>query len=190
MGSDFQLMVDVAYAWPSAEHALVVLEQLAPYNVFFLETPINIDDVDGYALLAERWPIRIAAGEWQNTHWELEDLAQRGKLAVLQPDVGRVGGFTEAVKVCRIAERLDRLIVPHCSKSMIGIAASAQLAATPEACPYVEFLPPALSESPLRRDLVHEEFELVDGAILLSDQLGLGVTLDRDALDRFAQAAA
>ncbi len=125
VGPELTLMVDVAYAWPSADHALSVLRQLAPHDLFFVETPINIDDLAGYALLGEQSPIRIAAGEWQNTHWEFLDLADRGKLHVLQPDVGRVGGFSEARKVLRIAEERGRLIVPHCWKSMIGIAASA-----------------------------------------------------------------
>ena len=187
LGPDFTFMVDVAYAWPSAEHALGVIEQLAPYDIYFLETPIDIDDVEGYAWLAERSPIRIAAGEWQNTHWEFLELAERGKLAVLQPDVGRVGGFTEGRKVCQIAERLGRMVVPHCWKSMIGIAASAHLVATTTSCPYLEFLPAELSESPLRRELVCEEFSLSDGAIHLSDRPGLGIELNRDALARYRQ---
>jgi L-alanine-DL-glutamate epimerase-like enolase superfamily enzyme len=186
VGPEFTLMVDVAYAWPSAEHALRVIEKLAEHDLFFLETPIDIDDLAGHAWLAERSPVRIAAGEWQNTHWEFLDLADRGKLAVLQPDVGRVGGFSEARKVCRMAEERGRLIVPHCWKSMIGIAASAHLAAATTVCPYIEFLPAELAESPLRRELVREEFELVDGAITLSDKPGLGIELDRDALARYA----
>ena len=91
--------------------------------------------------LHERSPIRIAAGEWQNTRFEFLDLADRGQLDVLQPDVGRVGGFTEAMRVCRIAADRNRLIVPHCWKSGIGIAASAHLAAACDCCPYIEFLP-------------------------------------------------
>jgi L-rhamnonate dehydratase len=190
VGRDFTLMVDVAYAWPSAEQALSVLERLAPHDLFFLETPIDIDDLEGYATLAEQSPIRIAAGEWQNTHWEFLDLADRGGLDVLQPDVGRVGGFTEARKVCRIAEARNRLIVPHCWKSAIGIAASAHLAAATTACPYIEFLPAELSESALRTELVVNEFPLVDGTIRLPDKPGLGITLNRDALSRFAASAA
>jgi L-alanine-DL-glutamate epimerase-like enolase superfamily enzyme len=188
VGTEMTLMVDVAYAWPTAERALGVIERLAPFDLYFLETPIDIDDLAGYALLAERSPVRIAAGEWQNTHWEFLELAERGQLAVLQPDVGRVGGFTEARQVCAIAQERGRLIVPHCWKSMIGIAASAQLAAatSPAVCPYFEFLPAALSESPLRRELVRHEFELVDGAIQLSDSAGLGIELNREALARYA----
>jgi L-alanine-DL-glutamate epimerase-like enolase superfamily enzyme len=186
VGPDMTLMVDVAYAWPSAEHALEVLRQLAPYDLFFLETPIDIDDLAGYAALAEHSPIRIAAGEWQNTHWEFLDLADRGKLHVLQPDVGRVGGFSEARKVLRIAEERGRLIVPHCWKSMIGIAASAHLAAATTVCPYIEFLPTELAESPLRRELVRGEYTMVDGQIRLDDRPGLGIELNREAFVRFA----
>ena len=123
VGPDLVLMVDVAYAWPDARTALGVIERLAPYNLYFVETPIDIDDLDGYAFLHDRSPIPIAAGEWQNTHFEFLDLADRGCIDVLQPDVGRVGGFTEALRVCRIAADRDRLIVPHCWKSGIGIAA-------------------------------------------------------------------
>src|SRR5690606_29508092 len=82
VGPDFVMMVDVAYCWPNAKVALRVLEQMAPYNLFFVETPIDIDDLDGYAYLSQHSPIPIAAGEWQNTHWEFLDLADRGKLNV------------------------------------------------------------------------------------------------------------
>jgi L-alanine-DL-glutamate epimerase-like enolase superfamily enzyme len=188
MGGDYTLMVDVAYAWPSAQYALGVLESLAPYDLFFVETPIDIDDLEGYAILADHSPIRIAAGEWQNTHWEFLDLADRGRLAVLQPDVGRVGGFTEARAVCRIAEQRGRLIVPHCWKSAVGISASAHLAAATSVCPYIEFLPAELSESPLRRELVAGELPVVDGLLRLSEKPGLGIELNRDALARFAES--
>ena len=71
-------MVDVAYAWPDAATALGVIERLAPYRIAFIETPIDIDDLEGYAFLHDRSPIPIAAGEWQNTHFEFLDLADRG----------------------------------------------------------------------------------------------------------------
>jgi L-alanine-DL-glutamate epimerase-like enolase superfamily enzyme len=185
VGPDFVLMVDVAYAWPDARTALGVIERLAPYDLFFIETPIDIDDLEGYAYLHERSPIPIAAGEWQNTHFEFLDLADRGMLDVLQPDVGRVGGFTEALRVDQIAARRGRQIVPHCWKSGIGIAASAHLAAASKCCPYFEFLPLELAESPLRRELVVEDLPIAGGCITLPDRPGLGLTLNREALEKY-----
>jgi L-alanine-DL-glutamate epimerase-like enolase superfamily enzyme len=78
-----------------------------------------------------------------------------------------------------------RLVVPHCWKTGIGIAASAHLCFANAHCPYIEFLPSALSESALRRDLVREELELVDGQIALPHKPGLGIELNMDAMERF-----
>ena len=124
VGPELVLMVDVAYAWPDAATALEVIERLAPYRIAFIETPIDIDDLEGYAFLHARSPIAIAAGEWQNTRFEFLDLADRGLVDVLQPDVGRVGGLTEALRVCRIAADRGRAVVPHCWKTGLGIAAA------------------------------------------------------------------
>jgi L-alanine-DL-glutamate epimerase-like enolase superfamily enzyme len=179
------LMLDVAYAWPDAPAALEVMERLAPFDLYFVETPIDVDDLDGYAFLHARSPIPIAAGEWQNTRFEFLDLADRGLVDVLQPDIGRVGGFTEALKVCTIAGDRDRLIVPHCWKSGIGIAASVHLAASCDHCPYIEFLPLELAESPLRRELLVQDFAVVDGMITVSDSPGLGIELNRDVLRKY-----
>jgi L-alanine-DL-glutamate epimerase-like enolase superfamily enzyme len=188
VGPDLVLMVDVAYAWPSARAALPIIERLAKHGILFVETPIDTDDLDGYAFLHDHSPIPIAAGEWQNTHFEFLDLADRGKVDVLQPDVGRVGGFTEAIKVNQIAARRGRKIVPHCWKSGIGIAASAHLAAASSCCPYIEFLPPELAESSLRKELLVEELPMVGGQITLPSKPGLGITLNRNALEKFRVA--
>ncbi|MGE3819872.1 MAG: mandelate racemase/muconate lactonizing enzyme family protein, partial [Isosphaeraceae bacterium] len=114
VGPSTVLMVDVAYAWPDARSALKVIERLVPFNLYFLETPIDVDDLDGHAFLRERSPIPIAVGEWQNTRFEFLDLADRGKVEILQPDVGRVGGLTEAWRDNTIARERDLRIVPHC----------------------------------------------------------------------------
>ncbi len=183
------MMVDVAYCWSDAKRALPVLKRIDHYDPFFLETPLNIDDLDGYRFLHEHSPIRIAAGEWQNTHWEFLDLADRGKLDVLQPDVGRVWRVVlrSSKRVCQIAEDRGRLIVPHCWKSAIGIAASAHLCAATAVCPFIEFLPAELSESVLRGELVAEELSMEDGKIRVAAEGGTsGIELNMNAVRRFS----
>jgi L-alanine-DL-glutamate epimerase-like enolase superfamily enzyme len=86
-----------------------------------------------------------------------------------------------------LAEARHLWIVPHCWKTAIGIAASAHLAVANPICQYVEFLPAELSESPLRRELVLEELPLVDGFVQVPDKPGLGIELNRDALEAFAE---
>jgi L-alanine-DL-glutamate epimerase-like enolase superfamily enzyme len=185
VGPDFTLMVDAVYSWNNAKEALRTINRLEPYDVFFVETPLQVDDHDGYAFLHDHSPIRIATGELQNSRFEFLELLDRAKVDVVQPDVGRVGGLTEARRVCDMAADRGRLVVPHCWKTGIGIAASAHLCFANAHCPYIEFLPSALSESALRRDLVREELELVDGQIALPHKPGLGIELNMDAMERF-----
>jgi L-alanine-DL-glutamate epimerase-like enolase superfamily enzyme len=188
-GPDFAIMVDVAYAWDSVEHAAQVLETWAEYDVFFVETPLWIDDLEGYAELSRRSPFPIAAGEWQATRFEFLDLMDRGGIEIVQPDVGRVGGLTEARRVCELARARDRRVVPHGWKTGITVAATAQLAAVTPHMPFFEFLPPDVAESRLRRQLVADELVLADGKLPLPQRPGLGVELNRDALAEFEEAA-
>jgi L-alanine-DL-glutamate epimerase-like enolase superfamily enzyme len=189
VGPEFTIMVDVAYAWDAEERALGVIESWAEHDVFFVETPLWADDLDGYAALASRSPIPIAAGEWLATRFEFLDLMDRGRVHVVQPDVGRVGGLTEARRVCDLAAKRERLVVPHGWKTGITVAATAQLAAVTPHMPFFEFVPQDVAESALRRELVLDELELVDGRLALPHKPGLGVELNRDALERFTEAA-
>ena len=185
VGPDFIMMVDVCYCWTNAKEALRTIARMEPYDPFFLETPLQLDDLDGHAFLHDHLPIRIAAGELQNGRFEFLDLMDRGKVDVAQPDVGRVGGLTEARRVCDMAADRARLIVPHCWKTGIGIAASAHLCAATAHCPYIEFLPAPLSEAPLRRELVVEELQLVDGRVPLPVKPGLGIELNWDVVEKY-----
>jgi L-alanine-DL-glutamate epimerase-like enolase superfamily enzyme len=189
VGTDFTIMVDVAYAWASVERALEVIESWVDYDVFFVETPLWPDDLEGYAELAQRSPIKIAAGEWLATRFEFLDLMDRGLVHVAQPDVGRVGGLTEARRVCELAAQRDRLIVPHGWKTGITIAATAHLAAVTPHMPFFEFVPQSMAESALRRELVLDELELSNGMLALPQRPGLGIELNREALERFEEAA-
>ena len=187
VGADFTLMVDVQYAWPNADTALRTLRDWEELDVYFIETPLPVDDLEGMARLAAESPVDTAAGEWLATRHEFADLMDRGGVHVAQPDVGRVGGITEALRVCDMAAERGRRIVPHCWKTGIGIAASAHLAAVTAHCPFIEFLPAELTDSQLRQHLVQEDLQIVDGEVRVPNKPGLGIELDMDALRRFEQ---
>ena len=189
IGADVALLVDVQYAFPDAETALAVLRDWEAFDLYFVETPLWPDDLDGYRRLADEQPIPIASGEWLTTRFEHLDLMRRGKVAIAQPDIGRVGGLTEARRVCDLAAEHGVRIVPHLWKTGISIAAAAHLAAATAHCDYIEYLPAELSASPLRKDLTSDELRMVDGVIALPTRPGLGVEIDRDALEAYAEEA-
>jgi L-rhamnonate dehydratase len=157
----------------------------ADEDIYFIETPLPSDDIDGYAKLAQASPVRVAAGEWLNTRFEFRELIDRNALDVIQPDVGRVGGLTEACRVAATARDRGLTVVPHCWKSAIGIAASAHLAAVSPTCTFIEFLPRELADSRLRRELCSEELPVENGHIPLPSRPGLGISLNEEALRTF-----
>jgi L-alanine-DL-glutamate epimerase-like enolase superfamily enzyme len=81
------------------------------------------------------------------------------------------------------------IMVPHLWKTGLSIAAAVHLAAATRNCPYIEYLPPELSESSLRRELLTREPVMAAGQVTLPDSPGLGIELNRDAMHRFAEAA-
>jgi L-alanine-DL-glutamate epimerase-like enolase superfamily enzyme len=182
VGPDMTLMVDVAYCWRDWKEALRAIEMFAGEDIYFIETPLPSDDIEGYAKLTQASPMRVALGEWQQTRFEFLEYMNRDALDVVQPDVGRVGGLTEARRVAMLARDRGLLVVPHCWKSAIGIAASAHLAAISPTCTFIEFLPRELADSRLRRELCSEELPMVDGRIPLPTGPGLGITVDDAAL--------
>ena len=84
--------------------------------------------------LVDAAPMPIACGEWLATRFEFEELLDVGKMQVVQPDVGRVGGIGEAKIVCDMAKARGRSIVPHCWKTGISISATAHLAFVTSHC--------------------------------------------------------
>jgi L-alanine-DL-glutamate epimerase-like enolase superfamily enzyme len=189
VGDDFVLMVDCQYAFPDADQCLAVIRAWQDFDLFFVETPLPSDDLAGYARLAREQPIPIAAGEWLTTRFEFAPLIREGRIRVAQPDIGRVGGLTEALRVSKMAQAEGVIVIPHLWKTGISIAAAVHLAAVTSNCPYIEYLPAELSESPLRRELLTIEPSMESGEIAVPTAPGLGIELNRDALARFAEAA-
>jgi L-alanine-DL-glutamate epimerase-like enolase superfamily enzyme len=189
IGADITLMVDVQYLWEDAATCLSVVKDWAEFRPYFLETPIWSDNLREMAKLAEAAPMPIAFGEWLATRFEFEELLDRGKVQIAQPDVGRVGGIGEAKIVCDMARERGRTIVPHCWKTGISISATAHLAFVTDHCAYIEYLPAQLCHERLRRELAEEELVLDDdGTIPLPVKPGLGVDVDWDVVQRYKVA--
>lgn len=189
IGPDIAMMVDVQYAFPDADSCLDVIRDWAGFNLTFLETPLMTDDLEQYRRLSEEQPIPIAAGEWAATHYELSDLMKRAGVQVIQPDIGRVGGFTEVLKTVPIARANYCRIVPHAWKTGIAIQAAAHLATVSPECAFIEFLPRALCSSQLRKELTLTEPDLKEGLIPIPVGPGLGLMLNWDVIARFEESA-
>ncbi|MGO8786290.1 MAG: enolase C-terminal domain-like protein [Terriglobia bacterium] len=61
------------------------------------------EDFDGYHRLCDSTSLRIAAGEQDVGRWTFRRLIWEASLDVLQPDISRVGGLTEAKRIAYMA---------------------------------------------------------------------------------------
>jgi len=138
VGEDRDLMIDVGYRWKSCNDALWALERIEDDKLFFVETPLHTDDLDGLARLADATTTPVAAGEFLQTRHEFRDLMDRGHADVIQPDVGRVGGLTEAMRCARMAVERGVTCVPHAWKTGLTVAATRHFGAVAPNCPAVE----------------------------------------------------
>lgn len=183
LGANVDLMIDAGICYDTVT-ALRRAHQFAEYDPFWLEEPLHPDNIEGYARLAAASPIRIAAGEQETTLAGFQALLDAG-LAVIQPDVARVGGLSQAIQIGRMAVQRHRLCVNHSYKTGISIAASLHLLA---ALPNATLLEYCVEQSPLRQTLTRETFPVVDGYVAVPQEPGLGVTLDEDVIARYRVA--
>lgn len=186
LGDGMTFMIDVGYRWLDSKAAIWTIRQLEDCNLYFVETPLRMDDLDGHARLAEAVTTRIAGAELLASRWEALDLMDRGKVDVIQPDIGRAGGITESLRIARLAGDRGLLCTPHGWKSGLTIAAEIHLSAAAPNVPFIEFMVPELWPSVIRRDLVLPEFKPKHGVIDLPKTSGLGVRLNEEVMKRLS----
>lgn len=174
IGDDIDLMVDIGHTW-DAQQAIRMAKRFEEFNVYWIEEPLPPDDHKGYAALADAADIYIAAGEQESGRLAYERLIRDAHLDILQPDLGRCGGLTEAKKIAYMAYDNNKKVVPHAFKTGILVAASTHFVAS---MPHGFLLEYTMSESPLARQLVANPVEFKDGYVHLPNRPGLGIEID------------
>lgn len=185
-GDAVEIMLDVGFGWNDADHAIEMARRIERHRLAWIEEPLHPDDLDGYAKLANAVDVPIAAGEENVTRYEFEELMDRGAIDVVQPDVTRCGGLTEARRIAEMARVRGKLCVPHAWSTGIISAASLHLIATIPNAAYLEY---CIRPNPLNTGLVERPVEVVDGVAHVPSGPGLGIDLVETQLRAFAVAA-
>ncbi len=183
VGDGVDVLIDAGQVW-DWKTALKRARQFAEFRPFWLEEPLRPGDLRGYAKLTAESPLPIAAGEAEARLDAFERLVSHGGLDWVQPDPGRCG-ISTMVEVGRMAHRRHARVVNHSFKSGITIAASLHALA---AVPGGEMFEYCMSESPLRHDLTHERFDVVDGYVTAPEGPGLGVTINAETVEKYRVA--
>jgi L-rhamnonate dehydratase len=185
VGAETTLMIDCGYRWHDWRDALWTLSRVEECDLYFVEAALQHDDLDGHARLAARIEPRVGGMEFGATVWEAREWLERGRVDVLQPNIGRGGGLTEIRKIAALANIHGAVVVPHGWKTGLTQAVSRHFQAATPNVPFIEMFHPDLYPSVLRRELTRPEPEIVEGRIALPTDPGLGVELVPEAAERY-----
>lgn len=185
LGPDVALLVDPGWMVNrSAQDAVELCEALEPYDIFWLEDFLHPECYDGYAKVkAAGVKTRLAGGEQEATAWGFRELIQRGGIDVVQPDLTRCGGFTQARKIAWEAEYAGVDVCPHAWLTDLLTAASLHFNAI---LPRALFLEYNVCDNPMLRKIIRNPVRMdADGFIPVPQGPGLGIEVDENAVARF-----
>ena len=178
LGDDVAIYVDANNGY-YAKQAIYMAREFEQLQVGWFEEPVLADDVQGLAEVRQAVNIPVATGEHEYTKYGFKELIARGGADIVQPDVGRVGGVTEWMKVAHMAHAFNLPVAPHA----VQLVHLHLACATPN-LKVVEYLGTSLecddiwyAETPAPVDGMWSPFP---------DRPGLGLELDPAAVERWA----
>lgn len=182
-GDEVDIMIDIGkrYRLKSAVYVAKALEQL---NIYWLEEPLPAEDYIGYKRLTESTSMRIATGEEESGRLAFSRLINETHVDVIQPDMSRCGGLTEAKKIATMAADANILCVPHAFKTGVLVAASIHLIAAIPHAPFLEF---SVTESAIRKELLVNPFKQKNGFVEVPQGPGLGIELNTDIIKKYGK---
>lgn len=169
VGPQVLLMIDANQSW-IIDEAIRRLKMLEAYDLAWIEEPLLATDIQGFVLLGQHTHIPRAGGESLYSPASFYDYVRQAALEILQPDVVRVGGITNAMKICHLAETANLRVAPHVSPEL-----STTIAAAIPNSMIVEYIPQM--EPVLKRPL-----QIKDGYAIPPATPGHGIEFDDDAL--------
>jgi L-alanine-DL-glutamate epimerase-like enolase superfamily enzyme len=177
VGDDVALAFDVNNGY-TAHKAIQVGRYLQDHlAIAWYEEPTPQYDYGAMRQVAEALDVPVSAGEHEYTRWQFRDLLLHGRPDIVQPDLVKCGGFTEARKIAALCEAWSKPIVVHNTQPTIGTAASLHFCAASSNALYPQEF---TGHRDALRALFRNELEFVDGHLRVPDEPGLGLEVDEE----------
>ncbi|MET0172436.1 MAG: mandelate racemase/muconate lactonizing enzyme family protein [Agrobacterium vaccinii] len=190
VGPDVRIMIDANHGYDALE-AIEVGKALAPLGIDWFEEPVVPEQLEAYQAVRAGQPIPVAGGETWHGRYGMRAPLENRVVDILQPDLAGAGGFSETKRIVDLASLYGVRVVPHVWGTGVAIAAALQLMAslTPDPArrnprpPILEF---DRTENPYRQAVLTSPLDHVDGVVQIPDGPGLGIEINRDALEKYA----
>ena len=185
LGKDGKLMVDANQAW-TAKTAKEIIEEIALFDLEWIEEPILADRPnDEWYSLAEITDIPLAAGENISGEDSFSRLVTEKYLGVIQPDLAKWGGLTQAVPLAKKIITAKKQYCPHFLGGGIGLLASAHALAAVGGTGLLEV---DCNPNPLRTNVVQDFFDTSLSVMKLGNQPDIGIVPDLNAISKYRVA--
>jgi 2-dehydro-3-deoxyphosphogalactonate aldolase len=161
----------------TAAGAIRLAKRLEPYDPLWLEEPVPPDAPEEMAKVARATSIPVATGERLTTKYDFARLLRAGAAAILQMNLGRVGGILEAKKIAAMAEIDHVQIAPHLYCGPIVGAANIQIATC---SPNFLILESIETWGGFHTEILKSPIRFEEGHVIPSTAPGLGVELNED----------
>ncbi len=183
LGPDLGIMVDANQSY-SYHDVLKTANELAAFDLTFLEEPLPINDLDGMASLVQNTATPIAAGENYYTRYEFREVIARRAVNIIQPDIIHAGGIAETKKVASMALAHNIPLAPHIHAT-VGVPASIHLLASCSNTLAAEYITSGGSYD--LRLAMFGDCCLVDkdGYVPVPQEPGLGIRMNEEIFERF-----
>lgn len=188
-GSEMRLMADGNHGYGVLE-AVEFGRRAAEYGLDWFEEPVVPEHLAAYREVRARQPIPVAGGETWQSRWGMKEPIETRAIDIVQPDLAGVGGFTEAKRVADLAALHGVRVVPHVWGTAVHIAAALQFIAAMVPDPVrVNPIEPILefdrTDNPFRQAVIQTPIEHENGVVAIPNAPGLGIEINRDALQEF-----
>lgn len=157
--------------------AIKISRELAPFKPMLMEEPCPPDNIDAIAMVREKSPVPVAAGERVYTKFGFNDMFTKKAVDIVQPDVFHTGGIMESKKIAAMAESYHIPVSFHNPSGPVSNAAILQLAACTPNFLIHEIM---LTDGSFRSEMSDEEVVFEDGFIKIPDRPGLGIEINEE----------
>jgi L-alanine-DL-glutamate epimerase-like enolase superfamily enzyme len=157
-------------------------------NVLHYEEPIAQHDYAGYAEVCAALDMAVAAGEHEYTLWQFRDLIERAKVDVVQPDLVKCAGLSEAVRIAHLAQAHGKVLVPHQTQQTIGHTANVHFLAAFDNSAHAQEYSWVPERAAKLWTLFKQDLSPKAGYAAVPDGPGLGLELDEAAMKAMVAA--
>lgn len=175
-GDELVILTDANIGY-SVEDARQVMPGMDELNVAWLEEPFPAHDHRSYRLAKGFGRTPLAAGENHYTRFEFNRVIEDGAITILQPDLSKTGGLTEALRIAAMASAYKLPIHPHSSMTGLNHAASIHFLAAIDNGGYFEG--DVSKANWFRDELVSKPYEVDrEGKVWPLEKPGLGLEVN------------